>query len=123
MNASERELYMILRKELGDKFIVLSKVRIEDFVDVNDTGLNWNDLQSLRGRIKSRHVDFLICDLETSEPLYAIELDGPSHLQDKTVERDNFVDNLYKKIKLPFVRIKVGSNFAKEVGEIKNLLE
>jgi len=122
MNTSERELYLILQKELGGKYIVLSKVRIEDFVDVSKNGLSWNDEQSLRGRIKSRHVDFLICDLSSTEPLYAIELDGASHLKDKTIERDRFVDRLYKKIGLPMTHITVGSNFAKEVEEIKNLL-
>jgi len=122
MNSSERELYLILKNTLADKFIILSKVRIEDFVDADNQSLEWRKRQSLRGRIKSRHVDFLICNLFTTEPLYAIELDGYSHRGDSKIERDIFVDELYKNIGLPIEHIRVGSNFADEVERIKNLL-
>jgi hypothetical protein len=121
MNSSEREFYLILKSALSDKFIVLSKVRIEDFVEV-DRGLEWGKEQSFRGKIKSRHVDFLICDLLTTEPLRAIELDGYSHRDYLRIERDEFVDGLYQYIGLPVVHIKVGSNFYEEVERIKNLL-
>lgn len=122
MNSSERKLYFALQKTLGDKYIILSKVRIEDFVAVDSRGLEWKRRQSFRGKIKSRHVDFLICNSSTTEPLYAIELDGNSHINEARIERDNFVDKLYKDIKLPVLHIRVGSNYYEEVERIKNLL-
>lgn len=122
MNPSERELYLILKNVLSDKYIVLSKVRIEDFVDVESLEPIWRDKQSLRGKIKSRHVDFLICDMTTTEPLYAIELDGYSHMEYSRIQRDDFVNGLYQYVGLPIVHIHVGSNFCEEVQKIKDLL-
>ena len=123
MNPSERMFYLILRNALSNKFIVLSKVRIEDFIDVRSLSEIWKDKQSLRGKIKSRHVDFLICDLLTTEPLCAIELDGYSHENFIRKMRDEFIDGLYKYVDLPVRHVKVGSDFANEVEEIKNILK
>lgn len=122
MNPSERELYTILKKTFDDKYIVLSKVRIEDFINVETLEPIYRDKQSLRGKIKSRHVDFLICDLLTTEPLYAIELDGYSHTEYSRIQRDDFVNGLYQYVGLPVVHIKVGSDFYVEVDRIKDLL-
>ena len=63
---------------------------------------NW----SLRGKIKSRHVDFLICSLEGA-PLYAIELDGKSHDNPLRKDRDNFLDSVYQEVGLPCIHILV----------------
>lgn len=122
MNISERKFYILLQKILGDKYIVLSKVRIEDFVNVGSNFSSWGEKQSLRGKIKSRHVDFLICDFLTTKPLLAIELDGPMHMKADRIERDKFVDVLYSKIGLPFEHVQVGGNFAKEIEKIKDRL-
>jgi hypothetical protein len=122
MNNSEQALYINLQKTLGDSFIVLSKVRIEDFVEVK-SGLKKSDWWSFRGRIKSRHVDFLICDISTTKPLLAIELDGTSHRNYGRVERDNFVNNLYNDIGLKVKHISVGSNFAESALRIRDILK
>jgi hypothetical protein len=122
MNKSERQMYKILQSVLDNKFIVLSKVRIEDFVDINQDNLPWGERQGLRGKIKSRHVDFLICEIQTTKPLMAIEVDGKSHRSLRRLERDQFVYNLYEEIGLPLVKISVGSNFTSEAMKIKNIL-
>lgn len=107
MNESEQALFINLQKTLGDQYIVLSKVRIEDFVEVTRGAGGYG----ARGRIKSRHVDFLICDRATTKPLLAVELDGKSHQGEDRQERDRFVDELYKTINLPIRHVPVGSNF------------
>lgn len=121
-NNSEKQLYLLLKQRLGEDYILLSKVRIEDFIDIDQTISSWADRQSFRGFIKSRHVDFLICDMATTKPLLAIELDGSSHFKLKRIERDNLVTDIYAEAKLPLKRIRVGSDFAVEVEEIKKLL-
>lgn len=122
MNSSERQLYLFLQKQLGDKYIILAKVRIEDFIDILEKRVTWGELQSLRGKIKSRHVDFLICNLAVTEPLLAIELDGFSHNKVERIERDNFITKLYKEAGLPLKRIRVGDNFNEKVNEIQKML-
>ncbi len=122
MNSSEQALYINLQKMLGDKYIVLSKVRLEDFIEVDTRGLSRNEWWGLRGKIKSRHVDFLICDLNTTKPILAIELDGNSHQTHKRIERDNFIDELYSSVQLRIEHIRVGSDFKQKVEKISTLL-
>lgn len=118
MNESEQALYINLQKVLGDRYIILSKIRIEDFVEA----VKGRGHYGARGRIKSRHVDFLICDRATTEPLLAIELDGGSHLDARRQDRDHFVDTLYESIGLPVKHIPVGSNFAEWASRINDQL-
>lgn len=122
MNSSEFALYLALRNELGHKYIVLSKVRIEDFVGVDDRMLSERERYGLRSRIKSRHVDFLICDFKETRPLLAIELDGESHDTPERMERDQFVDDVYKDIGLPVEHINVGADFAAAIQKIRERL-
>ena len=119
MNESEQALFINLLQALGNDYIVLSKVRIEDFVDVSKGAMK-NSRWSLRGRIKSRHIDFLICNRATTKPLLGIELDGKSHNDPIRQNRDQFVDELYKTINLPIQHILVGENFSESAQNIKN---
>lgn len=123
MNQSEQALFVNLQKTLGGDYIILSKVRIEDFVGVRDNVLNQRDHWGLRSRIKSRHVDFLVCDQATTKPLLALELDGKSHNALDRQGRDQFVDELYKAIELPIKHIPVGSNFAEVVRDLLEILQ
>ncbi|OGD69161.1 hypothetical protein A3E89_00975 [Candidatus Campbellbacteria bacterium RIFCSPHIGHO2_12_FULL_35_10] len=119
----EQALFINLKKQLENKYTVLSKVRIEDFVGVKNDNLKKNEHFGLRNRIKSRHVDFLICDLNTTRPLLAIELDGTSHNRYDRKERDNMLNRIYKDINLRYIHIKVGDDFEQRAEEIKNNLE
>lgn len=119
MNESEHALYINLGKTLSNQFMVLSKVRIEDFVEAG----RGDGRYGARGRIKSRHVDFLICDRTTTEPLLAIELDGKSHLDTRRQARDRFVDDLYNAIGLPAEHLPVGCDFATEATRIRTILD
>lgn len=122
MNSSEKAFYIILKNALEGKYIVLSKVRIEDFIKIESRFMSWIKIQSFRGKIKSRHVDFLICDYSTTKPLLAIELDGPTHLDPKRIIRDSFVDEVYREAGLSCVHLLVNSDFKKEAEKIKNQL-
>lgn len=112
---------MNLQKTLGEQFIVLSKVRIEDFVGVKkeiEKNIEWG----LRNSIKSKHVDFLICDRASTKPLLAIELDGVSHNDANRKIRDQFVDELYGAIGLPIEHVPVGGDFLEASQKIKSVL-
>jgi hypothetical protein len=118
MNTSEQKLFEELQRVFGTEYIVLSKVRIEDFVETR----NGDGKYGARGRIKSRHVDFLICDKVTTSPLLAIELDGGIHKTSSVHKRDLFIDELYQTIKLPIHHIRVGEDFSVAVTKIKTEL-
>lgn len=123
LNQTEHALYINLLELLGGDYIVFSKVRIEDFVTADYAGTSFAERYGNRNRIKSRHVDFLICDKRDTRPLLAIELDGGSHNSPDRISRDEFVDSLYHQIKLPIKHIHVGSNFEVESKIIKDELK
>lgn len=115
-NASEQQFFNILMNQIDHtRFCVFSKVRLGDFIETTDIGDErwgrWN-------RIKSRHVDFLIFDLQKSAPVLSIEVDGKSHRSQRAFEADNFKNKLYEAVGLRLERVKVGTDFASEITRI-----
>ena len=111
-SSSEKMLYKILQDELGEKYNILSKVRVEDLIESSSKGYSY------RNRIKSSHIDFVLLDKNTYKIVSAIELDGASHNNHSAEHKDGFKDELFKKVNIPLHRISVGSDF---VGVIKGL--
>ena len=98
----------------GKNIITFTKIRLEDFIETT------NNEQRLKyhGYIKSRHVDFILCDSNTIQILAAIELDGPSHHTVKAQEIDNFKDELFKAVGVKLFRVKSGADFQTTIDSI-----
>jgi hypothetical protein len=111
LTAGERPFYAALRVAVHGRHAILAKVRLEDLVHVRAHG---RDRMSARGRVKSRHVDFVICTPDALVPLAAIELDDSSHDRADRVERDEFVDRVFQTIGLPLLRVKTASRYDPE---------
>lgn len=111
-NSSEKMLYKILQDELGEKYNILSKVRVEDLIESSSKSYSY------RNRIKSSHIDFVLLDKNTYKIVSAIELDGASHNNHNAEQKDGFKDELFKRVNIPLYRVEVGSNF---VSVIKGL--
>ena len=80
--------------------IICPKVRMADFIDVTDI----QNRQKYRGYLKSRHVDFLLCDSKLNI-LGAIELDDPSHNYESVQRTDDFKNKVYNAIGVKLYRI------------------
>lgn len=122
MNDSELAFFVNLKQALGDRYLIFCKVRIEDFVGVKKE-VDSRKTYGLRGRIKSRHVDFLVCDSETTAPLLAIEVNGKSHERADQAKRDEFVVKLYESVGLAFRSVAVGSDFHAEAEAVRNMFD
>lgn len=120
-NASERKFYEMLIQQLPNRYFCLSKIRLEDFIGVNKD-LEKSDYWSSRGYIKSRHVDFLICDRGTGAPLLSIEVDGGSHRAKSRQERDALVDKIHADVGLKILHVRVGGSFQAEISNAIELL-
>lgn len=119
LTKSEYAFYTILEDKCDyADLIICPKVRLEDFINVR----NIREKQSYRGRIKSRHVDFLICDRQMN-PLCGIELDDSSHNSWKAQKADNFKNELYRAIGLTLYRVQTGSNFEAKIDFIIHELQ
>ncbi|MGJ8559166.1 MAG: DUF2726 domain-containing protein [Litorimonas sp.] len=103
-NGAEAKLFHSLLAYAGQWGChVLVKPRLEDVIRVKPN-MSGKEKFSLRGRVKSRHLDFLIVD-PTGRPLAGVELDGPSHNQASAKASDRFKDNLANSVGLPLHRV------------------
>ena len=119
LTENERVFYNILAKRIDLKcHLILCKVRMEDiiYVDFSLRNRNFAEYQRARGRMRNRHFDFVICDIETQEIQRIIELDGWTHKKDSEKEADKFKDEACLEAGLKLVRINYNEmNFPDQV--------
>lgn len=117
VNRSELAFFHALNRAVPNGYFVQSKVRLEDIVgvkpEIKDAKLRW----SLRGRVKSRHVDFLIID-EAGRPCIAVELDGAVHRSRDAYNADALKDGLFEACGVPLIRVQTGQDFRARAGDI-----
>lgn len=120
LTKTEYSFYMKIRSSLQEKNLYLyPKIRLEDFIET--TGEK-KEKQSLRGRIKSRHIDFLVCD-DSLHIKAAIELDDKSHSSEKAQAADLFKNELFKSLDLPLIRIQVKQDYTNDITTILSTLQ
>jgi very-short-patch-repair endonuclease len=117
VNASERAFFLSLEAALPPHFRLQTKTRLEDIIRVAPNLPNPKLAFQLRGRIKSRHIDFLVID-HAGRPRCAIELDGSSHSSQKATAGDTLKNGLFAATGVPLYRVNVGDDFAKCVQDI-----
>lgn len=115
---TEYAFFRKLRTVIPGSYMICPKVRLEDLCYVTDK----QNYLRYRGYIRSRHVDFVICDFNCNI-LLAIELDDASH-EDRTARQiDDFKNKLFKKIGIPLYRVPVQENYQKDLDLIIEALE
>ncbi len=122
LSIAERNFYEVLNKiSEENNFLLFAKVRLEDLLWL-PSGLSWSERLSFRGRIKSRHIDFVICDRENIRPLLAVELDDSSHEREDRKERDENIDHILHDAGLPILHIPVQQfyNLEEILNQIRN---
>ena len=107
LTKNEIEFYETLNKVVKDDLIIFSMVRLADIFSI-DKGKGF---QSSLNRINSRHVDFLLCQKETLQPVLAIELDDKSHERSDRINRDEFVNQLFDSAGLPLLRYRSKNHY------------
>lgn len=101
MNGNEYKFYKKLESAIGFEYKILPQVHFDELVTpAKGSG---NRIFSFR-HINQKSVDFVVCNKTTLVPLIAIELDGKSHLQQKTKDRDLEVERILKEVNLPLLR-------------------
>ena len=116
LSAAELSYYRVLSTAVAGRAVVLAKVGLADLFFVprgeGSTGA-WN-------RIARKHVDFVVCAPETMRPLVGVELDDRSHERADRVERDGFVDEVFRSAGLPLMHVPVRSGYS--VAELQAAL-
>ena len=117
LTKTEYNFYKILRSICDNyKIQICPKVRLEDLAEVT-TKSSYKDTMKYRGYIKSRHIDFILCDNNLNVSA-AIELDDYSHNSNNAHIIDNFKNNFFRTINIPLYRIKVGTDYETQLNNI-----
>jgi very-short-patch-repair endonuclease len=98
----EQKTYQALCLAAGGDFQVMSKVRLWDFIRLeNDPAERKQHLN----RLSCRHVDFLLCEPITLKPLLVIELDDDTHQTPYAQDSDRYKDELFEAAGMPLLRL------------------
>lgn len=103
LTPTEADFFGALREATDGRWLVMSKVRLADLVHPPG-GREW---QAAWNKISRKHVDFVLCDPATVQPLVVIELDDRSRRRADRVERDAFVDRVFADANLPLLHVPV----------------
>jgi len=109
MSNAELSFYLTLKTITTDT--IFTKVRLEDIIEVKP---GTPEYHAYRNRIKSRHVDFVLCDPQTGEIKGAIELNDKSHNQQYRKERDEFIRTALQAAGIKLVEIPAQKAYTKE---------
>ncbi|HUE99631.1 MAG TPA: DUF2726 domain-containing protein [Anaerolineales bacterium] len=107
LSPAEANFYRIIKQMVGEHLLIFPKMGLKEFLLITDQ----SNFQSYYNRIDRKHVDFLLCDPNTFQPVFAIELDDASHRQAERGQRDTFVETILAGANLPLVRVPVRASY------------
>lgn len=106
-------------KEIAEKFnlCILAKVRLADLIEVNND-VKGKDKLKYFSKIKSKHIDFVLCEKDNLYPKLLIELQDSSHnLQDRK-DRDEFIKKVCEKTNYQIIFVYNTTDLEKRVTEV-----
>lgn len=113
----ELAFYRSLRAATSGHYLLLFKVRVADLIKCPA-----DDWQNGFGHMIARHhIDFVLCDRQTTEIKAAIELDDKSHLRLSRKRRDQFLTRAFIAAHIPLLRFRAAARY--DVKEITARLE
>lgn len=101
------------------KLSVLAKIRVADLVEV-DGSVNKSEWQKYFNKINKKHIDFALANPANLRIELLIELDDNSH-SNAQIERDKFVEELYKKTGYPFLRTRGTGDLKNKISDALNV--
>ncbi|MDD4975504.1 MAG: DUF2726 domain-containing protein [Bacteriovorax sp.] len=117
LNSNEHIFFNQLKLAVGNRYEIYPQVSLGAIFQPINQWHNWAEINSLNKRI-----DFVLFDKSTQTPKIAIELDGYSHSKYKNFKRDEFVESIFQKFKIPLLRFNNGKYSSEEIKkEIDNI--
>jgi len=103
MTTTEADFFKKLNEVVSDRYFVFPQVHLSALFDHRVKGQEWKYAFS---HINGKSVDYVLCDKQTLQPVYAIELDDFTHQYSDRIERDSEVERIFKLTQLQLVRFK-----------------
>jgi len=116
LSPAELSFYRVLHSAVANRAAVCPKVNLKDLFFVTGS----NESQAYRNKIDRKHVDFLLCDPGSMQPLLGVELDDKSHQRADRQARDEFVNEVFKVAGLQLLHVPAKSSY--NVGELSSLI-
>lgn len=118
LSVAELSFYRVLEKVVGERAVVCPKVRLGDlfFATSDDnsqrtTGTN---------QINQKHVDFILCNPKTMQPVLGIELDDKSHQRPKQIKSDEIKNYVFATAQVPLLRVRASRAYV--TADLERLL-
>lgn len=108
---TELKFYNILlqiAKELD--LILLAQVSLYNIVEPKETKYK----NTAFNKIRSKSIDFVLVDKENCRIKLCIELDDYTHNRPNRIERDKFINELFKSLNINLIRFKASNYYDKE---------
>lgn len=106
-----------LQHAAREDWLIFSMVRLADIIKVRPKTRKY---QSWNSRIQGKHLDFVLCDLETLDIKLAIELEDPSNQAD-TKGRSRFINTALAAAGVPLLRVRMQDKY--ETAALRKDLE
>jgi hypothetical protein len=121
LSPTELSYYSVLRSVVGPRATICAKVRLADVLFVARP----NENRSYFNRIAQRHVDFLMCESSTMQPVLVIELDDSSHQRPDRAQADEFLNEALEAAALPLLRVAPKRAYTQEevIAGLRPLIE
>lgn len=97
--------------------LICPKVRLADLVEIPKSTPNY---MRWFGYIKSKHVDFVICDINLNIKLI-VEVDDSTHDKPDRQKRDEFVDRIFQTVNVKIIHLRQWGTELEDI--IRNALE
>jgi hypothetical protein len=112
---SKNELYFYrdLQKAIeGLNLVIFAKPRLADIIEPKKGAPNRSGSFT---KIRSKHLDFVLCKLPNIKPVIVIELDDASHERPDRKQRDNFVNQALSQSKIPILHVTGSAGIAEKI--------
>jgi len=101
---SEFYFFCMVNKILDGKYYVFPQINYSHLISIDRA--SHYEQRRYRSHIERKSADFVICDKQTCVPLLVIDIDGNVHNREENKIKDEEIDSILNKIRLPIIRIK-----------------
>jgi Protein of unknown function (DUF2726) len=108
MTDAEFEFFKVLQQVVQDKYYIVPQVVMSDLLEVRGSGF---EKKPYRTKIDKKTIDFVLYNKQRYTPYIAIELDDSTHLEQKRMARDIFVNTVLEKSGIKLIRIKNSTTY------------
>ncbi len=120
LSPAEVSFYHVLSSVMNGQAVICPKVGLKDILLITKRYKS-REYYRYFGRISQKHVDFVLCEPKSMQPVVAIELDDRSHGKADRVERDTIVDQIFSAAGLPLRHVAAAQAY--NTSEMAAILE